>query len=201
MQRLRNTRELVMRIEIGAATVKNKMEFPWRSTNRNTTWSSNPLLGTYLPPKKENTNLKRHMYPNVYCSIIYNSQDMKVTHVHQQMYNTHTHTHTHTHRAILLSHKKEWNLTICNNVDYLEGIKPSEISQSKIDKYCMISLICRIKKAEQMNKQPKSRTRPISTENSVLPEGKWVGDRQKWVKGSGRFSIPVIVSHRDKSTA
>ena len=86
-------------------------------------------------------------------------------------------------------------------MDYLEGIKPSEISQSKIDKYCMTSLICRIKKAEQMNKQPKSRTRPISTENSVLPEGKWVGDRQKWVKGSGRFSIPGIVSHRDKSTA
>ena len=29
----------------------------------------------------------------------------------------HTHTHTHTHNEILLSHKKEWNNTICSNMD------------------------------------------------------------------------------------
>ena len=34
------------------------------------------LLGTY--PKKR-YNLKRHMYPNVHCSAIYNSQDMEAT--------------------------------------------------------------------------------------------------------------------------
>ena len=33
------------------------------------------------------------------------------------MWYTHTHTHTHTHRGILLSHKKEWNNAICNNMD------------------------------------------------------------------------------------
>ena len=30
---------------------------------------------------------------------------------------THTHTHTHTHTVILLSHKKEWNSAICNNMN------------------------------------------------------------------------------------
>ena len=31
------------------------------------------------------------------------------THIH-----THTHTHTHTHKGILLNHKKEGNVAICN---------------------------------------------------------------------------------------
>ena len=30
-------------------------------------------------------NWKRHMYPNVHCSTVYNSQDMEATDVHQQM--------------------------------------------------------------------------------------------------------------------
>ena len=30
---------------------------------------------------------------------------------------THTHTHTHTHsQGTSVSHKKEWNLTICDNM-------------------------------------------------------------------------------------
>ena len=37
-----------------------------------------PLLGTY--PKEIKTNSKRYMNPYVYCSIIYNNQDMEVTH-------------------------------------------------------------------------------------------------------------------------
>ena len=32
-----------------------------------------------------------------------------------------THTHTHTHNEILLSHKKEWNVATCNNMDGLGG--------------------------------------------------------------------------------
>ena len=30
---------------------------------------------------------------------------------------THTHTHTHMHTGILLSHEKEWNNTVCSNMD------------------------------------------------------------------------------------
>ena len=51
----------------------------------------------------------------------------------------HTNTHTHTHNGILLSHKKEGNLAICNYIDGLRGYYPKEK-----DKYCMISLICGI---------------------------------------------------------
>ena len=40
-----------------------------------------------------------------------------------------------------LSHKKGWNIAICSNMDGLGGIRLSEISQAKIDKYYMASLI------------------------------------------------------------
>ena len=40
------------------------------------------LLGIHLG---KNTNLKRHMHPNLYNSIIYNSQDTEETSFHQQM--------------------------------------------------------------------------------------------------------------------
>ena len=36
--------------------------------------------------------------------------------------------------AILLSHKKEWNLVICD-MDYLEGIMLNETNQTNKDKY------------------------------------------------------------------
>ena len=35
------------------------------------------------------------------------------------------------HNGILLSHKKNVNFAICNNMEYLEGIMLSEISQRK----------------------------------------------------------------------
>jgi len=57
----------------------------------------------------------------------------------------------HTHNGILLSHKKECSLTICNTWMELESIMLSEISQSEKDKYHMISLICGIKETKQMN--------------------------------------------------
>ena len=41
---------------------------------RSTIWSSNPSPGHTF---RENCNSKRHMYPSVHCSTIYNSQDMK----------------------------------------------------------------------------------------------------------------------------
>ena len=56
----------------------------------------------------------------------------------------HTHTYTHTHNGILLSHKKEWNLPICNNMNGLGGHYANEVSQKEKAKYCMITLICGI---------------------------------------------------------
>ena len=53
--------------------------------------------------------------------------------------------------------KKKINLAIYNNMD-LEGIMLSEISQTKKDKYCMISLICGIEKTKEMCKHNKTET-------------------------------------------
>ena len=47
-----------------------------KTKNRVTIWSCNPTLG-YI--SEENSNLKRHMQPNVHSRTIYNSQDMKAT--------------------------------------------------------------------------------------------------------------------------
>ena len=55
----------------------------------------------------------------------------------------HTHTHTYIFYGILLSHQKEWNFAICNNIDGL-GRYYAKWNKSDKDKYCMISLICRI---------------------------------------------------------
>ena len=68
------------------------------------------------------------MHPNVYSSIIYNSQIMEAAPVsinrwmdkEEVLYlyvYTHKRAHTHTHAEILFNHKKEWNLAICNNMD------------------------------------------------------------------------------------
>jgi len=60
-----------------------------------------------------------------------------------------THTHKHTHSGILLSHRKEGNFAICNNMNELGGYYVSEISQTEKDKYCMRSLICGMEKIKQ----------------------------------------------------
>ena len=54
------------------------MEVPQKVKNRTTIQSSNSASG-YLSKEYKNTNLKRHMYSYVHCSIIYNSQDMEAT--------------------------------------------------------------------------------------------------------------------------
>ena len=63
-------------MQTGVATVEDSMEVPQKIKNRNTIRSSNPSIG-YLLKEYENTNSKRYMHPYVYCSIIYNSQDME----------------------------------------------------------------------------------------------------------------------------
>ena len=62
---------------------------------------------------------------------------------------THTHTHIHTHNGILLSHKKNEILPFVATQMDLEGIVLSEISLTEKDKYCMLSLICGIKKMQK----------------------------------------------------
>ena len=48
--------------------------------NRSAFWPSDPISGD-ISKETQNTNLKEHKHPCVYCSIIYNRQDMKVSQV------------------------------------------------------------------------------------------------------------------------
>ena len=50
-----------------------------------------------------------------------------------------------THNGILLSHKKEWNNVICNNMDGPRDYC-TKWSQTEKDTYHMVSLICRLLK-------------------------------------------------------
>ena len=62
---------------------------------------------------------------------------------------THTHIYTcntHTHSGILLSHKKKDILSFATTWMTLEDVTRGEINQTQKDKYCVISLICGIRK-------------------------------------------------------
>ena len=75
MWRQRKPLAPLVEMQMGAAPVENSMEVPQKLKNRTTKWSGNSTA-EYLPKENENTNLKRYMHPCVYCSIIYNSENM-----------------------------------------------------------------------------------------------------------------------------
>ena len=69
---------------------------------------------------------------------------------------THTHTHTHTHTMEYCSAmKKNEILPFATTWVDLEDILLSEISQTEINKHCMISLTCGIQKTQQTSKYNK----------------------------------------------
>ena len=74
-----------------------------------------------------------HIYIYIYIYIY--------THTH-----THTHTHIHTMEYYYSAIEKNEILPFMTTWMDLEGIMPSEISQTEKDKYCMISLTCGILK-------------------------------------------------------
>ena len=83
----------------------------------------------------------------------------------------HTHTHTHT-RGILLSHTKEWNLAICNNLDgpsgyYAKWNKPDRKEQILYDFTYMWNL-------KQTNK---IKQKYIRRANQWLSEGRRLGSK------------------------
>ena len=71
-----NPLTLLVGMQTSTATMENSVESPSITTNRTALWPSNPTAGhTHWG----NQNWKRHVYPNVYCSTAYNSQDMEAT--------------------------------------------------------------------------------------------------------------------------
>ena len=107
-----------------------------------------PLLSIYL--KKTKTQIQTDTHAPVFTAALFTIAKIRkqpkcqlIDEWIKKMWciHTHTHTHTHTHNVILLSHKKELNFYICNNMDGLEGIMLSEISQKEKEKYCMLPFI------------------------------------------------------------
>ena len=72
----------------------------------------------------------------------------------------------HIYKGILLSHKKERNITICSNMDGPRNYH-TKWSKSDLDKYHVISLTCRIKKKIQMN-YLQIRNRLTDIENKLM---------------------------------
>ena len=80
MWRKRNPRIVLVRMQTGAATLENRMEFLQKVKNRTTLRSSN-CTTRYLPKGYKNTDSKGYMHPDVYSSIINNSQIMETAQV------------------------------------------------------------------------------------------------------------------------
>lgn len=66
-----NPPTLLARMWIGATTTENNMEMPQKTENRTTMWSSSSTSG-HISKKKENTNLKEYVHPNVLRAILWN---------------------------------------------------------------------------------------------------------------------------------
>ena len=63
---------------------KTQIEFPQKINNRTTIWPSNPTAG-HISEEKENTNLKRHMHPDVH---IFESLQLEGSYVGDLLYLT-----------------------------------------------------------------------------------------------------------------
>ena len=83
-----------------------------------------------------NQNWKRHMYPNVHCSTIYNRENMKATwmSISKWMYKE---VVVLIHNGILLRYKGMYLSQFQGGGMNLEPITQSEVSQKEKDKYCI----------------------------------------------------------------
>ena len=79
------------------------------------------------------------MHPNVYRSIINNSQIMEIAQMSISWWMD-KEFEVYIYNGVLFSHDKEWNLAICNDVDGA-GVYYAKRNKSENDKYHMISLI------------------------------------------------------------
>ena len=97
-----------------------------------------PLMG-----RAKNTNSKRYIYPSVYSSIIYSSQDMGTTSVSisRRMDKNFWYIYTMEYYSAIKRNEVLSFLAIWMN---LEGIRLSKVNQTEKDKYCMMSLIWEI---------------------------------------------------------
>ena len=65
-----------MGMQIGAATVESNMELPQEIKNGTALWLRDSTSRN-LSKETQNTNSKEYKHLYVYCSVIYNSQDVE----------------------------------------------------------------------------------------------------------------------------
>ena len=90
------------------------------------------LLGNISGEKHGSTG---YMHSNVHCINSYNSQDMEATSISINRWMDKEDV-VHKYNGILLSHQKEWNDTICSNMD---GSSEYYTKWSKSDKERQVS--------------------------------------------------------------
>ena len=83
--------------------------------------------------------------------------------------------------GILLSHKKNENLPFVTWMD-LEGIMLRELSQTEKDKYCVLSLKCRIYKIKQVNVTKKKQTHEYKEQTGYPWRGEGGGNIEVMIK-------------------
>ena len=129
MWKRRKSFALLMGMQVCAATVESRMEFPHKIKNGYAFWPSYPSPGK-VSEGTENPNLNEHKQPYICWSVIYNLQDMEAAQVPISRWVDKT-TMGHLHNGILLCHKKEENLTLSTVWMDLENVMLSEITSQR----------------------------------------------------------------------
>ena len=80
MWRKGNPNALLVRIQMGAATMESSMVIPQKIKNESAFWSSDPISGN-ISKETQNSNSEEHQQPSVHFSVIYNHQDMEAAQV------------------------------------------------------------------------------------------------------------------------
>ena len=140
MWRKGNIFVLLVRMQTGAATLKNSMEVPQKIKNGITLWPSN-CTTKYLFKGYKNSDLKKHMHPNIYSSTINNSQIMERTEMPIWWVDRESEYYSTIRKSEILLFAMTWMEVEC--------ITLSEISQRKTNTIWFYSYV---KINKQMNK-------------------------------------------------
>ena len=134
--------------------------------------------------EENKSKFKKICVPHVHCSIIFNSPGMKKNWVFKDGWMNKEiglFINTHTHTGILFRHKKEWNLTLCENMKGLQWYY-AKWNKLEKDKCQIIPLYVKFKQEE---------IKVMDTENRLVAVKRWEG-WEKWLKRVKRYKLLLI---------
>ena len=148
--------------------MENSMKITQKTKNRTTIWSRNSTSTSTETVNQKNI----YIYVSLLSLHHYLQQprygsNLNVYHQINEFKKYYTLTHTYKGRQ--LSHKKEWNLS-GSNTEKLKDTVLSEISQTEKNAYRMISLIHRIYKTKQTNKQNRNRLTDVENKQVAVKQ-------------------------------